>query len=280
MGNQPAGGDAVPKLTIGQRLLTALPRVGGNSAPAASSPTLEDEADDRVDEIDEEAETPASPGARTTPARRNGAGPASPASTRPRPDGVGKSGMTKEQLVVAIKRLDDRERLFGFFMAPLGIAIGILSMVNASHMNAHTHLAKGALSKNMLIDLGVASIVLSVVVFFAALSRRRSFLGFALVFLGTSFGFPLLLPFWFVGGWLVFRAYKWQKELSAMGGGPAGRAASSGRAQASRSDPRARGRSAAEARAKKKQPAPKGPGASKRYTPPKPTRPRPPVPPA
>jgi hypothetical protein len=273
--DQPQAGDTVPKLTLGQRLLTVLPRLGGSSGPveAPSPPSDHDVIADA--------------GADDVPSRRDRdevepAPPRSPVRERQRPTGPGQSGKTKEELALAIKRLDDRERRIGIFMAPLGVALGIFSMVSAINTKTSHVRVKGQLSRETLITLGIASIVLSGLVLVAALSRRRSFLGFALVFLGTSFGFPLLLPFWFVGGWLIFRAYKWQKELAAMGGRPAGRASrapSTGRAAAGGDDARARGRAAATARAKKKAPEPKGPPPSKRYTPPKPTRPRPPAPP-
>ena len=56
----------------------------------------------------------------------------------------------------------------------------------------------------------------------AAWTRRRSFVAFALLFLGTSMGFPFALPFWALGIWLIFRVFKWQKELTAMTGAAGG----------------------------------------------------------
>jgi hypothetical protein len=129
---------------------------------------------------------------------------------------------------------------------------------------------------------GGARVLLSVVVALAAWNRRRSFVAFALLFLGTSMGFPLAIPFWALGVWMIFRVLKWQRELAALTGSPL----------RSRPAPAARGQSAAEARRRaraermsarttggrraKKQPEPTGPQRNKRYTPPGQARPRPP----
>jgi hypothetical protein len=297
--------DAPPKLTLGQRLLTALPRLG-TAATASTGPRQEAPADrsgarrgsgsaaasDEVDEVDEDGgddgepvdegrDAPArEPGTRTRPTERVQAGTKAKGATGP-------SGMTREELAHRIKYVDDRERRIGMLMAPLGFAIGIVILVLALRLNPHQPLAKGQSSQATLITLAVGAIILSVVVFLAALSRRRALMGFALVFLGIPLNFPLLLPFWFVGGWLVFRSLKWQRELAALNrgqsggaGGARGGGARTATGRGARQDPRARGREAAAARAARKQPAPKGPAPSKRYTPPKPTRPRPPASPS
>jgi hypothetical protein len=317
---QPTKGDTVPKLTIGQRLLTALPRVG---APAVDTSTPGPEPDTASDST--ARSTPRQGARRSAPvpdvtddagAGDGGTGADDTAVSdhevtagdvtasghtvvldgEPVPDDVvdttrsnegrapakgagpakGTSGMSKDELVSAIKRINDQERKIGLFIAPVGAVLGILLTIVAIHTNpAVGH--KDHVSQSVLVWEGVARIVLSAVVALAALSRRRSFLGFALLFLGTSFGSPIVaLPFWFVGGWLIWRAFKWQKELAAITGSDR-RAAAGGRGT-TRSDSRGRGRSAAEQRPKKKQSAPKGPEASKRYTPPKPTRPKPPAP--
>jgi hypothetical protein len=185
--------------------------------------------------------------------------------------------MSKEELEHSIKHIDDRERLMGMLMAPLGLGIGTFLLVNVPATTAHR--AKGQLSHATLVTLGVATLIISVVVFVAALTRRRSFLGFSLVFLGLPVGFPLLVPFWIVGGWIILRSYRWQRELTALGGGPAarGRAAPASKTTGEKGTSQSRtGGSARRRRGQSKSPPAKGPGASKRYTPPKPTRPRPP----
>ena len=160
-------------------------------------------------------------------------------------------------------------------------------------------------SKEALLE-GGARLLLAGIVVAAALSRRRSFVGFALLFLGTAMGSPLFaLPFWVLGGYLIWRVFKYQRVLTAKGGGArgsgargsgargagargttSGRTAGSGRVPAS---PGAAGRAGATAarervqasrRRGRKEPAPTGPTPSKRYTPPRPTRPRPPAPPS
>jgi hypothetical protein len=106
-------------------------------------------------------------------------------------------------------------------------------------------------------------------------------------------GSPLFaLPFWVLGGYLIWRVFKYQRILTARGGGSRGssrRTPPQARAPGGRrvpADPRAAGRAGASAarqrvqsqRRGRKQPAPTGPTPSKRYTPPRPTRPRPPAP--
>ena len=124
---------------------------------------------------------------------------------------------------------------------------------------------------------GAARILLSGVVLAAAFTRRRSFVGFSLLFLGTSMGSPLFaLPFWGLGGYLIWRVFKYQKVLTARRGTShataGGRSAGGGRVPA---DVRAAGRAGATAarqraqspRRGRKEPTPTGPRPSKRYTP-------------
>jgi len=291
-----ADAGAVPKLTIGQRLLTALPRVGTTTRPddgaaraaAARAAGAARSADDRAadDRAADETRVAADEPRAGEPGRDEPV-PDRAGATRPAKGGAtGKatSGMTKDELVVAIKRIDDQERKIGLLIAPIGAVVGVLLMISAIHLNpAVGH--KNHVSASVFIWEGVARVVLAILVAVAAFTRRRSFLGFALLFLGTALGSPIVaLPFWFVGGWLIWRAFKWQKELAAMTGGQ--RRPASGRREAARSEPRngtdprtrAGAGAAAPRRAKKRQPAARGPEPSKRYTPPKPTRPKPPAP--
>jgi len=197
------------------------------------------------------------------------------------------SGMTAAELTHIIKRIDDRERTIALGSAVLGVGVGIALTVAAVHFNPPAHV-KNHTSTGFIVFEGGARVVLSVLVVLATWNRRRSFVGFALLLLGTSMGGLFALPFWAVGGWLIFRALKWQKELAAMTGQTRTRPA-----PRERTAPAARGRDAAEARRRaradrvsarsaggrraKKQPEPKGPPPNKRYTPPKPTRTRPPA---
>jgi len=211
------------------------------------------------------------------------------------------SGMTKDELTHIIKRIDDRERTIAIGSAALGLGVGVALTFAAVHLN-HVPKSKTHTSDSFIVYEGAARVVFSAAVVLAAWKRRRSFVAFALLFLGTSMGGIFALPFWAVGIWLIFRVLKWQRELAAMTGNQArarsqarsgGPARSANGARAARPDAATRGRDAAEARRRaraerlsartaggrrpKKQPEPTGPPPNKRYTPPKPTRPRPPA---
>jgi hypothetical protein len=208
--------------------------------------------------------------------------------------------MTPEQLVERIKRIDDRERAIAMGTAAIGVIVGIAVTLAYVHTNPPLH-AKNHQSAGVLWGYGIARVVLSGLVAVAAQYRRRSFVGFALLILGTSMAsFLFVLPFWIAGGWLIFRALKWQRELAALTGNSS-RSRSTSRGSTARSTttrtattPAARGREAAEARRRarmermnartaggrrsKKQAEPTGPSPNKRYTPPgSTTRPRPPI---
>jgi hypothetical protein len=304
------GNRIVPKLTIGQRVLASLPNLQRPTTTPAEPPPKRpgparagagapdaDDADDVVtpdDVLAPGADAVAPRGklrdAFLKPAQSTSARSTS-AQSKPAQRGA-PSGMTKEELTHVIKRLEDRERTMAFFAAPLGAAVGILLTVVTLHTNPPLH-AKNHLSTSLIVFEGGARILLAGVVALAAWTRRRSFVAFALLFLGTSMagGLIFALPFWALGIWLIFRVFKWQKELATMTGGTAARGRSQPAARP-RSQPAARGREAAEARRRaraerisartaggrrsKKQPEPAGPPKNKRYTPPKQIRPRPP----
>jgi hypothetical protein len=225
-----------------------------------------------------------------------------PAGTRARPaDQL--DTMTREEIAHRIKRLDDRERFLALTAAPIGIAVGILLTAFAIHLNpaarVHGKLNPKHVSESLILLEGGVRIVLSGVVVACALTRRRSLVGFSLLFLGTAMGSPLFaLPFWVLGGYLIWRVFKYQRVLTARTAAARGttsrgattrgatRGSGGGRVPA---NPRAAGRAGAAAareraqsrsRRGRKEPAPSGPTPSKRYTPPRPTRPRPPAPPS
>jgi len=288
---------ALPKLTIGQRLLTALPSLqrqppparssspSPRATPTASRATRAAEDGDEPEETDDAAADVVANGATA------GAGRLRDSLLRPGPSTARRApaedlnAMTSEEIAHRIKRLDDRERFLALTAAPLGVLVGILLTAVAIHLNPGVGKAKHVADSTIYIE-GGARILLSGIVVLAAMSRRRSLVGFALLFLGTAMGSPLFaLPFWALGGYLIWRVFKYQKALTAKGGGPS-RAGGGRRVPAS---PRAAGRAgaaAARARAQsprrrsRKEPAPAGPTPSKRYTPPRPTRPRPPAPPS
>jgi hypothetical protein len=298
---------APPKLTLGQRLLTALPRFGANAPARPSAPTANTaktaKTDDTVEDgggtdddtkgtegtegtgepVDKAVRTSTSASAARTP-ERAGTGTKAKGTTGP-------SGMSKEELAHRIKYVDDRERLIGLVLAPLAtvLSAGVLAI----GLHTAQHVAKGEASRVTIINFGIAGLVVSVLLFLAAWSRRRSFMAFALLFMGLPLQplrFPIFVGYWFAAGWILFRSLKWQRELAAInraeGGGSRTAGARGGGARSStgrggqRQDPRARAKEASAARAARRQPAPKGPPPSKRYTPPKPTRPRPPASPS
>jgi hypothetical protein len=299
--DDPGAPDGVaPKLTIGQRLLTALPTLqrpvpttppapspsprAADDANAGESPGQEDgdgaTSDDSVDRA------PARVGGRIRDSLLGQA----PAQGRRRPT-EDLDAMSREEIARRIKRIDDRERFLALTAAPLGVLVGVLLTAVTIHINPAVGKAKHVADSTIYLE-GGARVLLSGVVVAAAMTRRRSFVGFALLFLGTSMGAPLFaLPFWALGGYLIWRVFRYQKALTAKGGttgrGGGGRAASSSRGGRVPASPRAAGRAgaaAARARAQsprrqgRKEPTPAGPTPSKRYTPPRPVRPRPPAP--
>jgi hypothetical protein len=312
-------GDPQPKLTIGQRILTALPNLQRESpAPAAPArPTPKASSGpasgksparttggsrDRVDDADALAtdDRDSDAGADTDDDPDDEA-PRQPSPTRSRArPGEDLDTMTREEITHRIKRLDDRERFLALSSAPLGAAVGVLLTILAIHLNPplllHGKLNAKHESTSLILLEGGARILLSGIVVAAALSRRRSLVGFSLLFLGTAMGSPLFaLPFWVLGGYLIWRVFKYQRVLTARGGtqsrqsrqsrpSPQARAPGGKRVPANPGDARRAGVSAARERAQsrrtKKQPAPTGPPPSKRYTPPRPVRPRPPAPPS
>jgi hypothetical protein len=323
-------GGAPPRLTIGQRILAALPNLQRQPAPVATTrattPTRAPRATPSVADVDADADADADDGAgsdngdlrddadaasddagvRDAPVGLGGRFGAllnpSPAGARPRPvDQL--DTMTREEITHRIKRLDDRERFLALTSAPIGVVVGILLTAFALHLNpavrVHGKLNPKHVSDSLIFLEGGVRILLSGIVVACALTRRRSLVGFSLLFLGTAMGSPLFaLPFWALGGYLIWRVFKYQKVLTARGaaargttraggsgsgrptGGGGGRVPASPRTAGRAGAAAARDRVQARGRRGRKEPAPTGPTPSKRYTPPRPTRPRPPAPPS
>jgi len=290
-------GTPVPKLSIGQRLLTALPSLQRQPAPL-STRRPDDEADENTDgDTDGSAAQTTADTATSAPGGRlrDGLVKSPTAGTRTRA-AEELDSMSREEIAHRIKRLDDRERFLALTAAPIGVAVGVLLTVITIHIQP-AHYINGKLnpkyvSESIIVLEGGARILLSGLVVAAALSRRRSLVGFSLLFLGTAMGSPLFaLPFWALGGYLIWRVFKYQRALTAKGGAP-GRTRATGSARAGGrvpASPRAAGRAGAAAardrtasprRRARKEPASSGPTPSKRYTPPRPVRPRPPAPPS
>jgi hypothetical protein len=282
-GDSPDGG--IPRLTIGQRILASLPNLQktptsatkqATRRPAGSGGGGGDDTGRAVtpDEVLAPDTNASSPGGRLRDAFLK---PPEPKQARGAP-----SGMSKEELTTIIKKVDDREQVLAYATAALGMVVGIVLTIAALHFNPPVHHKNHESAGFIVFFEGGARVLLSVIVAVAAWNRRRSFVAFALLFLGTSMGFPFALPFWALGVWMIFRVLKWQRELAAMTGSPL----------RNRPAPAARGESPAEARRRarnermnarttggrraKKQPEPTGPQKNKRYTPPGQERPRPP----
>ena len=292
---------SVQKLTIGQRILASLPNlerqktarsraVESSKGPAeAENSSSKRASSGNTDEVIEAEEvtspSPTRASAYARPNRLRDAFLKPPASGQAARRADPTAEMSNEEIANAIKRIDDRERLYALWAGPVGAVIGVLLTIAAIHYNPPLH-HRGHVANSLTELYGVARVVLGGLVVLTALSRRRSLVAFSLLFLGTAVGFPLALVFWGLGGWMIWRVFRFQKALTARGVGPQRGRASAGprpaaRAGASDARERAIARRAAarerRQRGRRKQPEPTGPPPSKRYTPPKPTRPRPPA---
>src|SRR5579872_5582222 len=182
-----------PKLTLGQRLLTALPNLQGRRVADDGVDVPDDAA--RADHVvgsdhggagEEDAETvpaaPARPRQRTRPAA---------AGARPNPYGDWKP----DQLRRAMKYLDDRERRLAITAGPLLIGLNIALTFVTLHNN-HKYI-NGKLNKvyespSTILALGIGSAVVAGIVVVSAVVRRRSFTIFSLLFAGYGGG-PITL---------------------------------------------------------------------------------------
>jgi hypothetical protein len=149
-----------------------------------------------------------------------------------------------EELEIAVKFANDKERLVGLLFAPFASLIGI-SII--SELIAHDPATPSKLhvAVSLYYELGLVVVALSVLMLVMAMRRKRLYLGMVMALYGLTvfnlhyWGFGV--PFIMAGAWLLVRAYRAQRDL---------REATSGTA------PRRSGTTA---------PAPR---ASKRYTPP------------
>jgi len=252
---------APPKLTVGQRLLTALPNLQRDSAARSAESKRSVATSDgdvvRPDAVIDSVKSgsAASPGSRLRDA-----------FTKPAPAAGARTGAyadkSTDELRHAMKYLDDRERIYPLFIGPLLAILDIVLTLVTLHSNpAVGH--KNHVAPSSIIALGAGSAAVALLVVVAAFYRRRSFTIFALLFAGYGGGFVTMIPSWFVAGWLFIRFNRIQKVVVARTGGPA---AARQRAAKARADRPARARLGR----KDKTPEPAGPSANKRYTPPKP----------
>ena len=302
-----------PKLSLSQRVLASLPQFrrdpasstpqssgnkgssGSNGSTGASFPKARDAGSSTAHETsqtDSSAKTP-TPGPAPSPLSK-AEEPAtlgqklSKAFLKPAPEKQSGSQEAKRdpaldlsnaELEVRIKRIDDKERKYALIAAGLGAALTVLLTVVALEQNPAPHHKNYASPGTILLEGGVRLLLAGLVVV-TAYTRRRSFVGFGLLFLGVTLGFPLALLFFGLGGWLIWRVFKYQRILTSRGVNLRSPRSPPEKRDGSRTtrDASARARTVAERRRAKRLPEPKGPSASKRYTPPKPTRPRPPKP--
>jgi hypothetical protein len=274
-GADTAWSGTVPKLSLPQRMLAALPQIrkdktvdGAGTASATSgsgsttTPTRSTGSDDDLSDAPSDDEPASGPGASVASRRAS-----APARAHPDDD---KSPAELEHM---IKRIDARERKFALFAAPIGAAFGVALTVAA--LRSHSKDLTG-----LILYEGVVPVVFAALVLIAVRTRRRSFVAFSLIFMGLPV-LPYGILFAGLGIWMILRAQKWQRILTAKTGRPRARStgASAKGSRTSVRDASTRGSAAASARRRKRrEPEVKGPSPSKRYTPPKPPRPRPPKP--
>jgi len=270
---------SLPKLTLAQRILAALPNLQRQphptttrSAPARSASTRRvstgtagngSAADQDGDVVRPDAVID-SGGSSTTGTRLRDA------FLRPPADGARGATKTADpyadvsvaDLRQSMKYLDDRERGVPLLIGPLLAVLDVVLTVVTLHANppvGHKHHA----DPGSILALGIGSAVVALLVVAAALMRRRSFTIFALLFAGYGGGLVTMVPAWAVAGWLFIRFNRMQKVVVARTGGPAAARQAAAKRRSERPQARPRlGR-------REKAPEPTGPAANKRYTPPK-----------
>jgi hypothetical protein len=129
---------------------------------------------------------------------------------------------TVEELEVAIRVSDDKERAIGLVAAPLAAIVGII-VSSATIQNAKNHHD----STTVFVELTYVILGLAVLILVSSLLRKRLFQGITLALYGLAvfnlrfwgFGVPFLLA----GAWYLVRAYRLQQALKrAEADGPSG----------------------------------------------------------
>lgn len=193
-------------------------------------------------------------------------------STPPPTSGPGSSPRSIRK---AIDQLDERERRLSLAAALASFAFAALIYVYETHSRTF-HLVKGQLQPQTTLILGLAAGALLLV---ATYIGRRAFVAFVclfafFIFSNGSSSIVVGLPFAGLGGWLLYRSFKTQRQATAdHRSDGSGRPATRSGSKATR-EPRSTGSSG------RSKPASKGKGtgrpeANKRYTP---KRPPPPAP--
>jgi hypothetical protein len=258
---------SLPKLTLGQRILAALPSLErepstARSRSAAAGSNRRNGAAAGADGEVVRPDAVIGGGSSTTGTRRRDALLRPPAAGTPAKPTDAYADMSVADLRQAMKFLDPRERGVPLLIGPLLALLDIVLTVVTLHSNpAVGH--KNHVDPGSILALGIGSAVIALLVVVAALLRRRSFTIFALLFAGYGGGLITMVPAWVVAGWLFVRFNRMQKVVVARTGGPAAARQAAAKRRAERQQARPKlGR-------KEKAPEPAGPTASKRYTPPK-----------
>jgi len=205
----------LPKLTIGQRLLTALPSLQDRGARSGAGGADTDDVSDAparaarqakgggagdaadADDADDEGDA----GEERSPEQRTGDDEDARRARRPAATGAARApspyqDWKPEQLRRAMKYLDDRERRLAIMAGPLLVGLNVALTFVTLHNN-HRYIAgklnKAYESPSTIVALGIGSAVVACIVVVSALVRRRSFTIFALLFSGYGGG-PVTPP--------------------------------------------------------------------------------------
>jgi hypothetical protein len=138
---------------------------------------------------------------------------------KPGMDKVSDTPETVEELQVAVKFANDKERLIGLLAAPFAAAIGLLI---GTALIAHARLVNSSVGKphesvGIYYEAMLALVVLAVVMLITAYFRKRLYLAIVMALYGLTvfnlhywgFGIPYLMA----GAWMLVRVYRLQKAL-------------------------------------------------------------------
>ncbi len=168
----------------------------------------------------------------------------------------------------SIQRLGEREKRLSLIGAGLVVFLAAMQFVIDSSIS-HYHVPNGQLqpATTLLVALVIAALII-----IAVFVNRRALVAFACLLAFPVFGYQLGFPFLFLGGWLMWRSLRTQKQFNALR--QEARANNKGSAPA----PRTRGAAAAKGSGKETNKSAITSTANKRYTPKVPSRPTPPPP--
>jgi hypothetical protein len=138
-----------------------------------------------------------------------------------------------EELEVAARFANDKERLTGLLAAPIAAAIG-LAITHADISNDPLAPSKLHVNPSIYYELEIVLLVLSFVMLVMAMRRKRLFLGMAMALYGLTvfnlhywgFGVPFIL----FASWYLVRSYRLSRDLRLATEGTSGRGAGGPRA--------------------------------------------------